>query len=226
MKSPAAFLLVLLSLLPASALADSVTQSARAYAIVIGNNAGGAGQQNLRFAEDDARRLRDVLVDLSGYDLHPPLLLDSPSPEELWKAFDDIQARVRADQQKGRETVLFFYYSGHARSSAIDLGRNRVPLAELRRRILEMPASLRVVVLDACQSGAFSRIKGARSKGAARAGDFSINSVAQLTTRGVAVMASSTANELSQESDKLKGSFFTHHLIAGLRGAADKNYAL
>jgi hypothetical protein len=35
------------------------------------------------------------------------------------------------------------------------------------------------------------------------------------------VLTSSTATEDSQESDELGGSFFTHHLLGGLRGAAD-----
>jgi hypothetical protein len=37
----------------------------------------------------------------------------------------------------------------------------------------------------------------------------------------MAIVTSSTANELSQESDDLQGSFFTHNFMAGLRGAAD-----
>lgn len=41
--------------------------------------------------------------------------------------------------------------------------------------------------------------------------------------KGLAIMASSTGAELSQESAALKGSYFTHHLVSGLRGAADKN---
>ena len=35
------------------------------------------------------------------------------------------------------------------------------------------------------------------------------------------VLASSTASELSQESEALRASYFTHHLLSGLRGAAD-----
>ena len=34
-------------------------------------------------------------------------------------------------------------------------------------------------------------------------------------------MASSSPQELSQESDELKGSYFTHHLVTALRGAGD-----
>src|SRR5205807_694263 len=112
--------------------------SARAdYAIVIGSNAGGPGQTELRYAEDDARKVG---------------------------------------------------------------------------------ATLTVVVLDACQSGAFSRIKGAQP-----AADFSYSSRQHLDASGVAVLASSSGSELSQESEQLRGSFFTHHLLVGLRGAGDAN---
>src|SRR4029077_7292399 len=58
---------------------------------------------------------------------------------------------------------------------------------------------------------------------AAPAADFSYNSVLGLTQKGLAVMASSTAEELSQESDELKASFFTHPLLTGLRGAGDSD---
>ncbi|MCP4216868.1 MAG: hypothetical protein GY765_19615, partial [bacterium] len=39
--------------------------------------------------------------------------------------------------------------------------------------------------------------------------------------KGYAIMTSSSSNESSQESDRLKGSFFTNSLVSGLRGAAD-----
>jgi len=39
--------------------------------------------------------------------------------------------------------------------------------------------------------------------------------------KGDAFMTSSSANEASQESDAIRGSFFTYYLVSGLRGAAD-----
>src|SRR5204863_9063798 len=90
--------------------------------------------------------------------------------------------------------------------------------AELRQRLFGLPAKLTVVVLDACQSGAFSRVKGAEP-----AADFSFNSRTQLDATGVAVLASSSGSELSQESETLKSSYFTHHLLVGMRGAGDAN---
>lgn len=81
----------------------------------------------------------------------------------------------------------------------------QLPLAELRERITALPATLSIVVLDACQSGAFSRAKGAE-----RASDFSFNSVDRLNTTRIAVIASSNERELSQESEELKSNYFTH----------------
>ncbi len=42
-----------------------------------------------------------------------------------------------------------------------------------------------------------------------------------LLTEGTALVASSSGVEDAHEADSLQGSFFTHHLVAGLRGAAD-----
>jgi hypothetical protein len=39
--------------------------------------------------------------------------------------------------------------------------------------------------------------------------------------RGYAFLTSSSANEAAQESERIKGSYFTHALLTGLRGAAD-----
>jgi hypothetical protein len=39
--------------------------------------------------------------------------------------------------------------------------------------------------------------------------------------RGHAFLTSSAANEVAQESDRIRASYFTHYLVSGLRGAAD-----
>jgi hypothetical protein len=188
------------------------------YAIVVGDNAGGPGQTPLRYAEDDARRIDRVLVELGGYTPDRVELVLHPTPDALRAALAHVGDRVAQDQAAGRQTRVFFYYSGHARAAAIDLGADELPLDELRQRLFQIPATLTIVVLDACQSGAFSRIKGARP-----AADFSWSSRQQLDASGVAVLASSTGSELSQESEQLEGSYFTANLIAGLRGAGDAN---
>lgn len=187
-----------------------------AYGILIGTNQGGAGQTELRYAEDDARKMASVLKELGRYGTTDMRVLVKPDPAKVLATVDEIGVKLRAHQAKGEQALLVFYYSGHAKANAFSLGNEEIPIATLREKLRALPTQLTLVVLDACQSGQFARIKGAEP-----AADFSFNSVSRLTTKGIAVMASSSAQELSQESDELKSSYFTHHLIVALRGAAD-----
>jgi hypothetical protein len=190
-----------------------------AYAVVVGSNAGGPGQATLRFAEGDAERMAGVLRELGHFDAGDVRVLLHPGAAQVLAAIDDAAAKAQADAAHGEPAEVVFYYSGHARAAAINLGDDELPLASLRARLTAMPTALTIVVLDACQSGAFARVKGAEP-----AADFTYNSVAKLTQKGLAVMASSSQEELSQESDELRGSYFTHHLLSALRGAGDADH--
>jgi hypothetical protein len=216
-----ALLAAMLLAAPAPARADEPPPSPTvphpfAYGILVGTNVGGAGQQTLRYAEDDARKMADVLRQLGRYGDADLRVLVRPDNAKLLATVDEIAAKMRAHQAKGEQAVLVFYYSGHARAGSFSLGGEELAVTTLREKLRQIPSTLTLVILDACQSGQFARIKGVES-----AADFSTNSVSRLTTKGIAVMASSTAQELSQESDELRSSYFTHHLIVALRGAAD-----
>ena len=187
-----------------------------AYAIVVGSNRAGPGQKALRYAHADARRVRQVLTHLGGYRGENIQLMMDPDPAQLARAFAVARGRLAAHARRGERSMFLFYYSGHARARALNLGPREVNLKELRGRLVGLPATVTVAILDACQTGAISRVKGVTP-----AADFSYNSVNQLNTAGLAVLASSAASELSQEADSLRSSYFTHHLVVGLRGAAD-----
>ena len=202
----------------APSIPATINDSTSQYAILIGANVGGPGQPQLRYAQDDARKMNEVLTELSGYSAGNIIRLNQPTPMQLIAAIDRVAARIVADQMAGKVSRMLFYYSGHAKAAALNLGDNEFPLDDLRARLVGLPSKLTVVVLDACQSGAFSRIKGATP-----AADFSINSKTRLDATGIAVLASSTGSELSQESENLRSSYFTHHLLVGMRGAADSN---
>lgn len=189
------------------------------YALVVGSNLGGPGQQPLSYADDDARNVSDVLVDLGGYEPGNVQLLLDPDPNTVLEAIASLAERVAAERESNESVVATFYYSGHSRAAALDLDGRELPLPQVREALQDLGATLTLVVLDACQSGAVSR-----SKGADAAADFSSNSVRGLDTEGFVVLASSSASELSQESDELQGSAFTHHLVSGLRGAADREH--
>lgn len=205
--------LLALALLPHAAHAQTHT-----YALVIGANHGGYGQNTLQYARQDAQRFAEVLVELGRTPKdHVTLLLD-PSPAKIEQTLSQLAAQLRVHAWAGEHAKLLFYYSGHARARSLSLGEGELPLDTLREKLIALPSTLTIAVLDACQSGAISGIKGAVA-----AADFSISTISDLHNAGVAVMASSTARELSQESPELGASYFTHHLITGLRGAADRN---
>ncbi len=188
------------------------------YALLVGSTQPGKAQEPLQFAHDDVDRLRAVLIELGGIRPDDLVTLYDPSSAQLYRALTDIETRLDKHATVDEQALFLFYYSGHARSQSLNLGDDDVPLASLRTRLEQIPATVKLVILDACQTGAISRIKGVEPTAL-----FSYNSVAGLNTAGMAVMSSSAANELSQESDQLEGSFFTHHLVVGLRGAADAN---
>jgi hypothetical protein len=189
-----------------------------AYALIIGSNRGGPGQEQLQYAEQDARRVAEMLTELGGYASSRVQIMEQPSRTQLAAALEVMAGKLEAHSRRGERTIFFFYYSGHARADGLNLGQETFSLTELRGKLLVLPATVVLTVLDACQSGAFSRVKGSEP-----AADFSFNSVMQLSTAGIAVMASSGPSELSQESDRLRSSFFTHHLLAALRGVADSD---
>jgi hypothetical protein len=186
------------------------------YALLVGKNPGGPGQQDLRYAEQDARRMAELLRELGRVPADRIELLLGPDRAGVLAALRELGTKLAVHRSRGEQAQVVFYYSGHARATAIHLGDEELALSELRAELLALPSTLTLIVLDACQSGAFSSVKGA-----APAAEFSYNSVARLQTQGVAVMASSSATELSQESSALRGSYFTHHLMVALRGAGD-----
>lgn len=201
----------LLAALPA--LAD-----ARRFALVVGEANGGAGTRPLRYAERDARRMHAILTRLGGVRPEDAKLLTAASVGEVRAALSDLSTRAEQAKARGDETVLLVYYSGHAKDGDLRLGDSRMPLAELRDALRNSPADVRIGLLDSCQSGAIMRSKGIR---AAPAFDVQQAQLASTRPRGLVLIASSSADEESQESDEIGASFFTHYLASGLLGDAD-----
>ena len=68
----------------------------------------------------------------------------------------------RAAGAGGGRTEVVVYYSGHADEKGLLLGDDRYSYRTLRDRLDQIPADVRIAVLDACSSGAFTRIKSGR----------------------------------------------------------------
>ena len=203
-------LIALALLLPAAAVAE-----VDRYAVVVGNDVGQPPDLPLRYAELDATRVVSVLQEVGGVRPENTVLLQGKDADTVRRALIAVNERVRTS---GRSSVLLVYYSGHADAVALHLGNTRLDLAELEQLVRGSAAAFRLLILDACRSGALTRVKGGTP-----IPPFDIQLGERVAGEGAVFLTSSSASEDSQESDELKGSFFTHYLLSGLLGAADEN---
>ncbi len=213
LRAGLALALILVAL---SAVGPSRASVQRRFAVVVGNDTGGSDTRPLLYATEDARRFETVLTQLGGLQPGDVELLLNRSARDMWRAFADLEARIVEAKQRAEQAVLLFYYSGHAKDGDLRLGDSRVPLAELKARLTNGPAEIRIGIVDSCHSGLVTRSKGAR-----RAPAFEIESTGSEQTRGLVLLSSASADEDAQESDEIGGSYFSHYLVSGLRGDAD-----
>ncbi len=191
----------------------------RRFALLIAHNEGGADTVKLRYAETDANKLAGILGELGGYREGDIVRVLGDSADRVLGALDEIEARVRAAKTgESAHTTLLVYYSGHGKDGVLRLGASKLPMQILRTKLLESAADMKLGILDACESGAITREKGGR-----RGPSFLFDTDDREANRGLILISSSSADEASQESDELGGSFFTHYLTSGLRGDADES---
>ncbi len=202
--------------IPALAHAEA-PRSIRRFALVVGVNDGGKGRAPLRYAHADADAVARVLRQLGGVEASDLSVEKEPNRRKLEESLEGMKQRLAAaSSQAGRRVELLFYYSGHSDEEGLLLGGERLEYRRLRNALDGLPASIRIAVLDSCASGALTRGKGGK-----RRAPFLVDRSSDV--RGHAFLTSASSTETAQESDRMRGSFFTHFLVAGLRGAADIN---
>jgi hypothetical protein len=199
-------------MLSAAALIPAVMVAG--HIAIVSSSSQADGQATLRYADRDAERTAAVLHELGSFDTADIWLLPQTSAAALRDALD--RAERRAAGEPG--TTILLYYSGHADAEGLLLGSERFSYQELRQRLAASKAQIRVAVLDACNSGSATTPKGGKLGSGP-----SFAPVDPLRVRGAAILTSSGAGELAQESSEIDGSFFTHHFISALRGAGDRD---
>lgn len=189
------------------------SEAPRRHAVVVGANDGGVDRTELRYAHTDAERFRDTLVEVGDFASEDVDLLLNPDPDELLAALDQALDEAADDPQ----AMLVFYYSGHADADALFTDGQALALADLRARIEDERADVRIGIIDACSGGGWTGTKGL----VAEAEPFFVPADLPLSSSGSVLIASSSGIENAHETDVTRGSLFTHHLVTGLRGAAD-----
>ena len=131
------------------------------------------------------------------------------------------------DQAKPDDTVLL-YYSGHGFKdergrlylAGRDTNRNKlrvsaVSTADVREQLEECRSKRICVILDCCFSGAFGQ------KGGERVAAGEVNEA--LAGEGTCIMTSAQSTQTARERDDFEHGVFTHYLLEGMRGAADRD---
>ena len=216
MKRPVFVIVLLLCALGVLPAAEARTPRLVRIALVVGANDGGSARVRLRYATSDAALVGRVLVDLGGVRARHRVVLEEPTVAALRAALAALPARVAKAREGAGRVEVVFYYSGHSDDEGLLLRGARLPYPELRKALAAVPANVRIGVVDSCASGALTRTKGGKRRPA-----FLLDESTRV--RGHAFLTSSSEDEVAQESDRIGGSFFTHFLVAGLRGAADGN---
>jgi hypothetical protein len=199
------------------------------WAVLVGVNEyeDGANYGQLHVCVKDVEAIRDQLV---ANDFDPArirLLTDETS--EL-PTRDNILVALKAVADATEpDDLLLFYYSGHgdevsgesylvARNGRrLVLSDTAVRLSRVKEIVEDAPARAKVIILDACHSGADIGGKGPRPMTA----EF-IRRVFE-EAEGLAVLASCKQGQLSYEWRENERSVFTHYLLEGLSGAADRD---
>ncbi len=204
--------LVALCLVSTLLWASTATSQVRRFAVVVGNDVGDDDEAPLQYAERDARRVADVLAKRAGVAAEDLTLLLGPTADRVTAALSGVAERIRIAD----EALLYVYYSGHAGPGSLHLSGTRLPLSALTTGAADAGAKVAIVIVDACRSGTLVQLKGGVVDE-----PFEIRAEDRLESSGLAIIASSAATEDAQESKRLRGGIFTHHLITGLIGAAD-----
>lgn len=207
----------LLALLLAVLVAPARAAEQR-FGLFVGNDSGLAGDAELVFAEADAEKMHDLFVEYGGVRTGDAVLLQGATANAVEHEFDRLSARIQGAVADGDSAVFLFYYSGHGDAGSLHLGATKIEHENLRTMLERTGAQVRIAMVDACQSGAL-----VRRKGGERGPAFEFAEPVVESAQGTAIITSSAASELSQESDQIGGGFFTHYLHTALTGGADGN---
>ena len=203
-----------LALLLAASSPGAARAGSERYAVVAGSNAGVPGRPHLWFAEKDAERFEKALLELGDFAPGHTTVLRGGSGARFRDALAQVEEQVARARAAGEKPLLVVYFSGHAGAGGLELGADRVTYDELRAFAARSQADAKVIIVDACEAGGLTQVKGA----APSAVDFALPGE---RVQGTAFIASTAVGEAAQESAQLGGSFFTHHLDVALRGAGD-----
>ncbi len=195
----------------------------KVWAVVVGISAYDH-MPTLRYTDDDAYRMYAFLKSPEGgalADNQIRILIDEDAThEKIIAAMTDVFGKA------GSEDLVMVYFSGHGLPGSFlpidfDGFNNKLEHEEINKIMESSPAKYKLCIADACHSG--SLLAMAEKSGTIRnVLDDYYKTLAQAEP-GTALIMSSKGEETSLESSGLRQGVFSHFLIRGLKGEADKD---
>jgi uncharacterized caspase-like protein len=208
---------------------ETIYGTGASWAVLVGVNEyeDKANYGQLQVCVKDVEAIYDQLV-AGGFEAARIRLLtddkgDPPSRANVLSALKAVADATEPDD------LLLFYYSGHGEEVGgesyliardgrrLVLDDTAVSLSRVKEIVEEAPARAKVIVLDACHSGADIGGKGPEPMSEAF-----IRRVFE-QAEGMAVLASCKQGQLSYEWRDNDRSVFTHFLLEALTGDADRD---
>ena len=176
----------------------------------------------LNFTDDDAYRMFAFLKSPEGGALPDPqikIIVDEGATRK-----NILKIMRNTFNQADTNDVILFYFSGHGLQNAFlpidyDGHLNRLKHNEIKQIFAESKAKHKICIADACHSGSFE----AQTKNPYNSTIQKYYDAFNESKGGTALILSSKAEEVSIENAGLRQGIFTHFLIRGLKGLADKN---
>ncbi len=206
-----------------TAEATQVLNTGKAWAVLVGvNQYIDPSIANLSVCVDDVTAIQEQLA--GRYQL--ARLLTDAKPEHLPTRSNIMGELSTVAQAASEDDLLLFYFSGHGMARdgesyllAHDtrlaaLKHTAVAMRDVREIIEQSPAHAKVIILDACHSGA------SIGKAEPTMTPEFIRRVFE-EAEGMAVLASCKENQQSWECPEQRRSVFTYYLLEALSGKAD-----
>lgn len=208
---------ILLALVLSSLASTHAEARGRRFAVIVGANLGLASEPLLQYAEDDARRVLETMQAIGDVEDDNTITLYGGRGDDLRATLNRAWRRF-GQAGWNEEDQLFVYISSHSANGQLHLEGTRFPLRELRSFVNRAPVGVGLLIVDACQASFQTRQKGLEP-----IKDRNVT-IEKPTVKGRVFIASSGPAEFAHESDWIGGSYFTHHFVAAMRGAADTSH--
>lgn len=176
----------------------------------------------LRYTDDDAYRFYAFLKSLEGGALSDDqvrILIDEEATRE-----NIINTLNEVFERAGPNDLVIFYFSGHGLNGSFlpidfDGYNNKIAHEEIAAAFSQSKAKYKLCLADACHSGSLFAMR----SGEVEPVLVQYYSSLSKSVSGTALIMSSKADETSLESAGLRQGVFSHFLIRGLKGEADKD---